>query len=519
LREDERVTTRIEPLLERLQRSPTVPDDDRHEVLDVVRAAADEAEALAARERVYRETIRQGNQDFERKVTELSLLRRIGDLIAGSLKMDDLLDRVLDVLVQELRVDTSSVLVRDEATGELQPAADRAAAHPGASSEEARPLLRLGEDMGGWIAESRDPLVVNDISRDVRFRHAAERDGLRGALIAVPLIAEGRVIGVLNLSSVTAGFFDPHHAHILEIVASQIAGALLGQRLYRELRGLSGRLEEEVSQRTAELHARTADLRRKNEQVTQLYYSLERAQKELEQRNRRLVEALTFNDNIVETVNVGISVVNHEGRVVTWNRAMESVTGGVLSKENVLGRQIDELSPEVRERFALGAVLIGALESEEPVTLHGHVAELGDGRRRDLNIHHLPVSIANDGNVQVITVIEDVTDNVALHEQKVRSERLAAINETMVSVNHEVNNPLAVILGYAQILLRKLRTAGEEGSTERWVEEARRDLERIEAESLRVREITRKLSSLVEPVVTAYPAGEGVRMVDVSQSR
>ena len=100
------------------------------------------------------------------------------------------------------------------------------------------------------------------------------------------------------------------------------------------------------------------------------------------------------------------------------------------------------------------------------------------------------------------------------------AERLAAINETMVSVNHEVNNPLAVILGYGQMLLCKHGSCDDEGAAvEEWFTQAFRDLVRIEAEAMRIREITTKLSSLVEPVVTSYPAGDGVRMVDVNRSR
>ncbi|HMB70231.1 MAG TPA: histidine kinase dimerization/phospho-acceptor domain-containing protein, partial [bacterium] len=148
-----------------------------------------------------------------------------------------------------------------------------------------------------------------------------------------------------------------------------------------------------------------------------------------------------------------------------------------------------------------------------------HVVDSPEGRRH-LNVHHLPVAVLpSDRDGHVITVIEDVTGNVALHDQKVRSARLAAITETVVSVNHEVNNPLAVILGYVQMLLRRSVQAGDDASRRDWIRRAVADLERIEAETLRIGEITRKLSSLVEPVVTSYPAGEGVRMVDLNQSR
>jgi PAS domain S-box-containing protein len=501
------------------ERASATGDGELSGAAETIATAAQQAEEVARRDRVYRDTIRRQNREFERKLQEMSILRKIGDLIAASLKTDDLLERLLDVLVEELHVDNSSVMLLDAQSGDLRVEAGRGPGAPDGGRPGGGPALRSGEGIAGWVAASREPLIVPDVSRDVRFRHAGGEGAPKGALVCVPLVAEDNVLGVLNLSSDQRSYFDSHHVHILMIVAAQIAGALTGRMLYSDLKRLSARLEEEIAERTGELRRRTADLRRKNEQVTELYTSLESAQRELEQRNRRLVESLTFNDNIVETIHVGISVVSRDGRVATWNRAMEAITGGEITKAMVLGKRIDVVPDEVRARFALGRDMESALEQGHPRVLHNHVAETADGRRH-LNVHHLPVAVSpSDRDGHVITVVEDVTGNVALHEQKVRSARLAAITETVVSVNHEVNNPLAVILGYVQMLLRRSVQAGDDASRLEWIRRAVTDLERIEAEVLRIGRITRKLSSLIDPVVTSYPAGEGVRMVDLNQSR
>jgi PAS domain S-box-containing protein len=334
--------------------------------------------------------------------------------------------------------------------------------------------------------------------------------------VCIPLLGDSRVLGVLNLSTSEPGAFGAHHTRVLGIVANQIASALLGAELYRELQSFSGRLESEVAERTRELERKTEALHRKNDQVTDLYFSLERAQRELEERNAALVEALTFNDNIVESLHVGIGVIRHDGHVVSWNRAMGTLTRGLLPKEAVLGRAIGQVSEETREKFALGAALSDALRDAIPFTDRGRVVRTPDGGEMHLDVRHLPVSIIADGETHVIVVIEDVTDAVHLHQSRVKAERLAAITETMVSVNHEVNNPLAVILGYAQILLDRLEkddqalVAGPK---------AREELARIEGEALRIREITQKLASLIEPVVTLYPVSDGLKMVDLRQSR
>jgi PAS domain S-box-containing protein len=256
-------------------------------------------------------------------------------------------------------------------------------------------------------------------------------------------------------------------------------------------------------------------MHRKNDQITDLYFSLERAQKEVEQRNTALVEALSFNDNIVESLHVGIGVVRHDGRIVAWNRAMGALTCGLLTKERI-GQSIEEVPQDVRDKFALGAPLRDVLRSGLPYAARGLVVQVPQGEDIHLNVRHHPVAISSEGEGHVLVVLEDITDNVNLHRQRVKAERLAAITETMVSVNHEVNNPLAVILGYAQILLRRLEP---EASSESFFLRARTELARIEAEALRIREITQKLATLIEPVVTSYPASEGIKMVDLHHSR
>lgn len=466
------------------------------------------------RERMLREILHARNEEFEDKILELSIVKEIGERIAGTVAGDALLPAILSVIVRELGVDGADVLLADAESGELRleaqavPESMTAPATPGTG-------LRESEGVASWVVTSREPLIVNDVSRDFRFKRAAGGSP-SGSLVAVPLVSGDNVLGVLHVHAHRPGAFGPSHVRILRIAAGQISSALVGRDLHRNLVAFSDRLEREVRTRTEELERKTEDLKRKNETITGLYGSLEEAQRELEERNREIVRALTFNDNIVETINVGIGVVDHEGKVVTWNRAMETISGGILPKEAVLGRHLDDLPADARESFGLGQTLRDALAFGRAATQTGHVVDLPSGLRLHLNLHHLPVSFQRDGRHHVITVIEDVTANVALHAQQVKAERLAAISATMVSVNHEVNNPLAVILGYVQMLLFRLDNREE---ADVLLNRLRADLARIEGETLRIRDITARLAALIEPVVTSYPASPGVPMVDLGRSR
>jgi K+-sensing histidine kinase KdpD len=95
-----------------------------------------------------------------------------------------------------------------------------------------------------------------------------------------------------------------------------------------------------------------------------------------------------------------------------------------------------------------------------------------------------------------------------LRENLIKSERLKAITQTAVTINHEVNTPLSVVLGYAQLLLSRKEELPQDTIDK---------LKKIEQGALRIKEVTHKLSKMVEPVIVKY-AGE-VKMVDLEGSK
>ncbi|MFH1311696.1 MAG: PAS domain S-box protein [Candidatus Eisenbacteria bacterium] len=96
----------------------------------------------------------------------------------------------------------------------------------------------------------------------------------------------------------------------------------------------------------------------------------------------------------------------------------------------------------------------------------------------------------------------------ASQENLIKSERVAAITETAVAANHEINNPLFSVLGEAQLLLRKYK--GQD-------EETLRRLRMIEESALRISCVTKKLANLADPVVKEYP-GITAHMIDLDKS-
>ena len=93
--------------------------------------------------------------------------------------------------------------------------------------------------------------------------------------------------------------------------------------------------------------------------------------------------------------------------------------------------------------------------------------------------------------IGAIQVSEDMTERVKLemelHDAEIKAERLEAVRETAVAVNHEVNNPLVSIPDMAQVLLL---------SAEKLDEDTRKKLEQIEDDVKRIADVTSRLRSL-----------------------
>jgi len=182
---------------------------------------------------------------------------------------------------------------------------------------------------------------------------------------------------------------------------------------------------------------------------------------EVERRTRQLDEEKRFTEQIVDSLPLGLYVIDREYRVQAWNRKRETEMQGI-SREQALGRTIFEilhrapaenLRQEFDEVFRTGRIQQFNIESR------------ASGETRAFRITKIPMRASDAGITHVITIGEDVTDWTVAQERFAQSEKLAAIGQLAAGVMHEVNNPLATISACAESLglrLDDLREAGVE---------------------------------------------------------
>ncbi len=148
---------------------------------------------------------------------------------------------------------------------------------------------------------------------------------------------------------------------------------------------------------------------------------------------------------LIEAIPAGIFTLDPNGRVLSWNRTMESQTG--RPRRDALGRIVFELltclQPFVHR---ISRVSDTAL----PLRLD-HVSPHEESDRL-LSFWFGPI-LLESGTPAIAGVMEDMTQKIRVDSQLIRSERLAAIGELAAGVAHNFNNIMAAIGGDAQLLM------------------------------------------------------------------
>jgi sigma-B regulation protein RsbU (phosphoserine phosphatase) len=107
-----------------------------------------------------------------------------------------------------------------------------------------RARIRLGEGITGAAALEQKTIVVNDVTKDPRYINAL--DSVRSEL-AVPLLARGKTVGVLDLQSTVLGAFTDYERQMIELIASRISLAVDNARLFEELARSRQRLKDDLA--------------------------------------------------------------------------------------------------------------------------------------------------------------------------------------------------------------------------------------------------------------------------------
>jgi PAS domain S-box-containing protein len=221
----------------------------------------------------------------------------------------------------------------------------------------------------------------------------------------LPCRVQQRTIAVLGLGRTTGGdFLSSEDVELLETLASYIGIAIQNARLY-------ARLEEKIGE----------------------YEQLKE-----------------FNENIVESINIGILTVNLDDRIDSWNAQMESMYA--VERAEALTASLADLFPH---DFMLEYERV---KHDTGVhNLYKFNLTTRSGEVRTANITIAPLVDKDFVAVGRVILVDDITERVQLENQLMQADKLSSIGLLAAGVAHEVNTPLAVISSYTQMLAKQIR--------------------------------------------------------------
>ncbi len=163
-------------------------------------------------------------QNARIEATDLRYLAQIADTLNTTLDLQTLLNRISELVHSIIPYRIFAIFLLNDRTNDL-----RMRFQIGHTPEAVRMRFPLGKGVIGQVAQSRQPVLINDVTKVEGYISANPNVCSE---LAVPLIAKNRLIGVLDLESEQPDFFKPEHLHLLTLTASRIAQAIENARLY-----------------------------------------------------------------------------------------------------------------------------------------------------------------------------------------------------------------------------------------------------------------------------------------------
>ena len=166
-----------------------------------------------------------------RRHHQLLALSHISGAVSGSQDLDAILRIALDNVLEIINGAVGGILLLDEGTKTLRYRVQR-----GLSARIADTQLHLGEGITGTVAQTGNPVLVEDISKDQRAAHPdlISAEGLKG-FISIPLKVKEKVVGVMNIASHLAGRFGADDLSLLNSIGDYLGTTIEQARLYRRL--------------------------------------------------------------------------------------------------------------------------------------------------------------------------------------------------------------------------------------------------------------------------------------------
>lgn len=344
-------------------------------------------------------------RELQEEKDRLATIYQISTEVSSTLDLDTLLNTSLRLLAEVTRAEQGAILLIEQPEGGVL--VTRAVF---GMAEEMQTYTRLPLDSGiaGQVVQSRAGLLISDVSSEERW--LAVPGGapypLHGAVVAVPLIFQGEVLGVITLAHRQIGFFNEDYLRLLNACAGAIAIGVNNANMFHTL--------------SAEYERRSELLRQQRTETSKI-------------------------NAILQSLNDGVIVCDLYGSILAVNAAAAPILQRKF-EELVLWNLHDLLERYLGPRIAelpLGELL------RHPLTSEGHPRIFTSTMRVGMRVVSLTLGpvLKNADDREVLgalLVLRDVTRETEADRMK---------TEFIGTMSHELRTPMTAIKGFTQLLL------------------------------------------------------------------
>jgi len=367
--------------------------------------------------------------DYRRTLIEF------GRELSSETDLDKMLTSVVDRLARTLLVDRIAIFLSNSDSSRFELSKSFGLAHIAGLdlSFLAKPRI---EDAAGHIFFENTHLLPRE---DANAQEAISRLDLN---YYIPCHVQRKTIAFLGLGKTMEGdFLSSEDVELLETLAGYIGIAIQNGRLYASL-------EQKVAE-----YERLKD----------------------------------FNENIVESINVGVLAVDLEDRIESWNSQMEVMYA--LPRWQALGRSLSEVFPA-----AFAEEFYRVRQNPGIHNLYKFRMGTPTGESRTVNVAIAPLVTRKFNVIGRLVIMDDITSRMELEAQLSQADKLSSIGLLAAGVAHEVNTPLAVISSYTQLLAKQLQSDAPKAAL----------LEKITKQTFRASEIVNNLLNFSRTTGTEF---------------
>ena len=383
-----RVSTLAIPLKEKKKIIGLIEADKNDEKMFITRKDIKSFSIFAHHASILIENARLQEQN-KKKIEQLLLLQKISkETITPGLSPANLMNLVSASARKITKATTCLLLLVDNTGRQLTIGSQK-----GCALDRRIFRLKIGQGIAGRVAETCIPLIVKDTSLDPQYTPIIQ--GIRSEL-AVPVVREKMVKGVLYLACVKPDAFSQDDLEVLMILASQAATSMDNVRLYEQV---------------------------------------------ITERN--------FVKNILESSPNGIITVDCRKRIRHVNKRAEEVLG--IDRSKVFLRKAKEaLQAHISDILDHTVSTRAIVDNREVQLTHGSGSNKIIGVTTSLLRRH------DDRVVGAVATFQDLTAVKMTEEVIRRMDRLSSLGQLSAGIAHEIRNPLASINFNVQILSKKL---------------------------------------------------------------